>query len=237
MCTPSPRSASPSSWTRSRLVSRSSNSWRMRSRFSSPDDVLEQVGLAAHDQALLAVERARPGGKAGLDHLLGQLVELGLGGGLLLLDPGPGLVEAEAADAGVEVVAGLDQARRGQARRQGDDPVLHVLVLADQHHQRLAGLQLHELDVLELAHLLVGQHDAGACDRPEIISPASVSTCSKRFSRLMPICASMARRSSSVRSPTSSRPSTNRRRPDLRRQAAGRGVRRIDEAQVPPGPT
>ena len=46
-------------------------------------DVLQQIGLAAHDQALVVAERAGPGGKSRLDHLLGQLVELGLGGGQL----------------------------------------------------------------------------------------------------------------------------------------------------------
>ena len=46
-----------------------------------PVDVLEQVGLAAHDQALLVAERTRPGGEPRLDDLLGQLVELGLGRG------------------------------------------------------------------------------------------------------------------------------------------------------------
>ena len=68
---------------------------------------------------------------------------------------------AEAADAGVEVVAGLGQRRWGQARRQRDHAVLDVLVFADQHNERLARLELHELDVLQLAHLLVGQHHAG----------------------------------------------------------------------------
>ena len=125
-------------------------------------DVLQQIGLAAHDQALVVAELARPGGKPRLDHLLGELVELGLGRGQLPFDRGPGLGQGQAANVGVEIVGGLDEARRRQTGGQVDHAVLDALVVADQHHQRLAGLQRHELDVLEPAHLLVGKDHAGA---------------------------------------------------------------------------
>ena len=49
-------------------------------------EVLQEVGLAAHDEALAVVERARPFGEPGLDDLLRQLVELGAGALQLLLD-------------------------------------------------------------------------------------------------------------------------------------------------------
>src|SRR5215831_9551676 len=129
-------------------------------------DVFEQVGLAANDQALLLIERARPRGDAGLDHLLRQPVELGLGGGELSLDGDPRLVQGQATDVGVEVIGSLDQARSRQPGRQLDDPVLHVLIVPDQDHERLAGLERHEVDMLDPAHLLFGEHHARAVRQP-----------------------------------------------------------------------
>ena len=79
-----------------------------------------------------------------------------------LLDVGARLRDRGTADARVEIVGGLHQRRRRQPLRQRDDAVLDRLVLADQHDERLAGLQQDELDVLEAGNLLLGQHDAGA---------------------------------------------------------------------------
>ena len=71
-------------------------------------------------------------------------------GALLLgLDARPRLRDGRAAHVRVEVVGGLDQRRRRQPRGNVDDAVLDALVVADQHHQRLARLERHELDVLE----------------------------------------------------------------------------------------
>ncbi len=44
-------------------------------------DILEEVGLAADDQALAVVEAAGPGGEAGLDDVLSEGIEFGLGAG------------------------------------------------------------------------------------------------------------------------------------------------------------
>ena len=71
-------------------------------RFGS--QVLQQIGLAAHDEALAVVERARPLRKPRLDDLLGQLIELGAGALLLGLDARPRLRDGRATHARVEVV-------------------------------------------------------------------------------------------------------------------------------------
>ena len=78
-------------------------------------EVLEQVGLAAHDQLALAALQARPAREPGVDQPLGEVVEFRLGGAALGLDLGPRLGQRAAADAGVEVVAGFDQRRGRQA--------------------------------------------------------------------------------------------------------------------------
>src|SRR5215470_996282 len=71
-------------------------------------DVFEQVGLPAHDQALLLVQGAGPRRDASLDDLLCEPVELGLGGGELTLEREARLVQGEAADVGIEIVGSLN---------------------------------------------------------------------------------------------------------------------------------
>ncbi len=73
-------------------------------------DILEQVGLAAHDQALPAVECTGPRGKPRLDDLLCQGIEFCLGGRVLLLNSGLGLVQGQPTDARIEVVGSFDEA-------------------------------------------------------------------------------------------------------------------------------
>ena len=122
-------------------------------------EVFEQMRLAAHDE--LALLAARPAREPVVDHLLRQLVELGLRRGPRLLQLGPRLGQRLAADARVEEVSGLDQRRGRQADRQIDDAVLDLAVLADQHDQRPFRLQPHEFDVLQPHVRLRGEHHAG----------------------------------------------------------------------------
>ena len=122
-------------------------------------EVAEQMRLAAHDE--LALLAARPAREPVVDHLLRQLVELGLRRGPRLLQLDPRLGQRLAADARVEEVSGLDQRRGRQSDRQIDDAVLDLAVLADQHDQRPFGLEPHEFDVLQPHVRLRGQHHAG----------------------------------------------------------------------------
>ena len=118
ICTPSPRSASPQQLHEIALGLEIVEQLADARQVLQSVDVLEQVGLAAHDQALLLAECTRPGGKPSLDNFLRQLVELGLCGGKLGLDARLGLAERQAADAGIEVVGGLRQAGGRQPGRQ-----------------------------------------------------------------------------------------------------------------------
>ena len=124
--------------------------------------VLEQIGLTAHQQAAVLVLRAGPGGEAGGNDLLRQCVQLGLGLGKVGLDTGLGLADGQAAHVMIDVVRGLHKGGRRQIARHLDDAILHGLVIADEHHQGLAGLERHELDMLQAHVLLFGQHQAGA---------------------------------------------------------------------------
>ncbi|OWK18759.1 hypothetical protein AJ88_01455 [Mesorhizobium amorphae CCBAU 01583] len=63
---------------------------------------------------------------------------------------------------GVEEVRGLVQLRDGDAGGQVDDAVLDIAVLRHQHGQRLGRLELDEFDVLERHLVLGGEHQAGA---------------------------------------------------------------------------
>ena len=118
MRTPSARSARPSRSITSRLrleiVEQEPYALEILERL----EVLEQVGLAAHDQLALVGLAAGPAGEPGGDRPLRQLVELGLRRPRARCSSSASrLRQRAAADAGVEEVRGLDQRRRSAARR------------------------------------------------------------------------------------------------------------------------
>ena len=88
----------------------------MRSRSSTARQILQQVGLPAHDQALALVRGAGPLGQARVDDLLRQLVEFGLGVLQALFDRRARFGQRQAANVGVEIVRGFLQGRRRQCR-------------------------------------------------------------------------------------------------------------------------
>ena len=105
---------------------------------------------------------AGPDGEALFDEVLRQRVERCLG---LVLDAGDldlGFGERAAANMRVEEVRGLVKLRDGDAGGQFDDAVLDVAVLRHQHGQRLGGFELDELDVLQRDLVGGGEHEAGA---------------------------------------------------------------------------
>ena len=122
-------------------------------------EVLQQLGLAADDQAAGAA--AGPGRQPGLDHLVGQGVERGAVGGDLLVHPGPGIFQAAAGEAGIQVVAGLRERGGRQAGRDLDHPVLDLAVLRHQHHQGAAGAEGDEFQVADAPLALRRHHQPG----------------------------------------------------------------------------
>ena len=119
MRTPSARSARPSRSITPLLVSRSSNSSRMRSRSSQRLQVVEQVGLAAHDQLAVVAAAAGPAGEAGRDDLLASAASSSARlCSARVSSSAAASPSVLPADARVEVVRGLDQRRGRQARRQ-----------------------------------------------------------------------------------------------------------------------
>ena len=125
-------------------------------------DVLQEIALAAHDQALAIVGDAGPFGEAGLDDLLRQLVEFGLGGVERLFEFGLGLRQGHAANMGIQIVRRFLQRRRRQAFRQCDDAVFDVLVLVDENDEAAPGFERHEFDMAKTRDLFFGKHDASA---------------------------------------------------------------------------
>jgi hypothetical protein len=75
--------------------------------------------LAAHNQLTLVAVAAGPAGEPVVDHLLGQLVELGLRLGARLLKLRLRFGERLAAHAGVEKVRRLGQRRRRKSDGNG----------------------------------------------------------------------------------------------------------------------
>ena len=72
------------------------------------------------------------------------------------------LAQGVAANARVEIIAGLHQRRGGQAPGDRHHPVLDGPILGDQHRQRPLGLQPHEFDMLEALVILGRHHDPRA---------------------------------------------------------------------------
>ena len=150
----------------------------------------------------------------------------------LLLDAGARLAHGEAAHVRVEIVRRLDERRRRQPLRQVDDAVLDGLVLADEDDQRLARLQLHELDVLEARHLLVGQHDAGAVRQAgdhladlaqHVVDGGGALAGDVRLD----LPAVLAGEIADLEQAVDEQPQT-----ELRRQATGRSMRRHDQPEL-----
>src|SRR6266513_706416 len=123
-------------------------------------DVLEQIGLAAHDQRALSVTTG-PARQPGRDHPRCQLVELRLMRADLILDIRPRLLDRAADEPSIEVITGADQGCRRQTERHLDYPVLDEAVLGDQHDKRAARPEMHELDVLQWPFRLWHDDDPG----------------------------------------------------------------------------
>ena len=123
--------------------------------------VFQQIGVTAHDQLAVVVVATRPARQSGGDDLLRQLIEFGLALRQRGLDFGTQLGQRLAADAGVEEIGGFDQRRGRQPGRHIEHAVLDLTVFRDQYRQRAFGLQPHELDVLEPHVVLDREHDAG----------------------------------------------------------------------------
>ena len=183
---------------------------------------------------LRGAERRREGGEALFDEPAGELVEFGALLGALAAERGAGLGDGAADREGREVVAGLGQGARGQARGQGDDAVLDLAVLADEDRQGRLGVEADELDVLQHHVGLGGDHEAGAAGQArEHLARAGEEVLDAALVRLRPrCCGRSARARASSTAPTSSMASTKKRRPSWVGGAAGGGVRRGDEAEI-----
>ena len=146
--------------------------------------------------------------------LRGQRIELRAALVDLPFDARARLFQGTPADAGIDVVRGLLQRGQRQPFGERDDAVLDVAVLADQHRQRPAGPEIDELDLLQPLALLLDQHHAGAARQSrqhlagiaeQILDGAAPPGSGETALDLA--------RSSPLMSPTSSKPSTNRRKP------------------------
>src|SRR5690606_13433930 len=94
----------------------------------------EEVRPAAHDEArrLALVEAAGPDGKAALDEILREPVQLVADLAAQALELGARLHERIARKMGVEEIGSLRELRARDTRRQIDDAVFHLVVVADQ---------------------------------------------------------------------------------------------------------
>ena len=180
--------------------------------------VVEKVGAAADDQRLGMARGRRPPRRRGRPRPAALVSRSSSARDFVLaaFHLGPRLGERPAADVGVEVVPGLDQRRGRRAGFEVDQPVLDRAVLADQHDQAAGRLDPDELDMLEANVDLAGEHDAGAARQA---GQRLARIGEERFRRVRPgsaalTCASICRRSSTERSPTSSSASTKNRSPN-----------------------
>src|SRR5262249_60892109 len=82
-------------------------------------EIVEQVGVAAHDQLAVGALAAGPAGEPGLDEAMGERVELGAARVQRLLDLDLGLAERAAADARIEEIRRLDERRDRQGAPAG----------------------------------------------------------------------------------------------------------------------
>ena len=114
----------------------------------------------------LTITVAGERGEAGLDQLVGQLVQFVLGLDALRVQRSQRLSDGLADREMREVVGRLRQRARRQPRRQRHDPVLDRAVLAHQHHHGALGIEADELDVLEHEVGLARDDDAGPVAEP-----------------------------------------------------------------------
>src|SRR5579863_3908328 len=104
--------------------------------------------LATDDQLALVGLASRPAREASRDDFLGERIKLGPALFELGFDLDLEFVERAAADARIDVIAGLDQRRYRQSGWKIEDPVFDLPVFADQDDQRAARFELYEFDVL-----------------------------------------------------------------------------------------
>ncbi len=234
MRTPSASSARPSRSATSRLVSRSSNKRRTRSRSSSalrsssrlawPRTISLRSALSPPDQLASPADTifwvsASSSARLASSAFSTSVLRLG---------------ERPAADAGIEEVRGLGQRRDRQAERQRNDAVLDLPVLGDQHHQGALGLQPHELDMLEPDVALDRQHDAGRMgEAGQEAARLRVEHVLDRLTggRDLALDGTAARSCSAEVADLHQRVDEEA-QAELGRQPAGRGVRRIDQPEL-----
>ena len=125
--------------------------------------ILDEIGLAAHDQHLVVgIGAARPGGDAGLDDAGGNIVELALEALQIIAHEALHFAQGLALETRRQIIGCLDQGGGRQAGRHFDGAVLDAAVLADQNDQRAAGPKIDEFDMLQPGIELGRQDDAGA---------------------------------------------------------------------------
>ncbi len=131
----------------------------------------------------------------------------------------------------VQVVGRLDQHRGRHADRRVDDAVLDLARLRHRHHQGAARPELHELDVLQRL-LGLGRHDhAGAARQAgqqrrrlfERFIHAAADGGAARLDALALLFRDVADFEQAV---------DEQPQPGVGRQAAGRGVRRVEQAEI-----
>ena len=113
----------------------------------------------------------------------------------------------------VEVVGGVRQGRGRQAGRDLDHPVLHLAVRPHQDHQRPTRPERHEFDMPHRAVALGRQHQPGGGGQARQHGRRIGQRVLQRPARVPRAARPIRSRSSSLRSPNCSRPSTNRRMP------------------------
>ena len=146
-------------------------------------------------------------------------------------DLGPRRIQGAAAQPRIQIIAGFRQSRNRKAGRGVDHPVLHLAVLADHDHQRLARRRPRRIP-----HASAARSCLAVTTRPGAARQAG-----QRLGRLgqdildiagrCPTCGPRWRRARrGARSPISSKPSTNRRRPFSVGTRPGAGVGGIKQA-------
>jgi hypothetical protein len=130
-----------------------------------------------------------------------------------------------------QVIARLHEARRRQAERHVDDPVLDRAVLTHHDHERAARAEADELDVPQL---FVGprRHDQGGAMRQPAQQARGllqhlVGAEAGRLALRFDVRTLVARQVADFQDAVDEQP-----QPRLRRQPARRGVRRIQQPQL-----
>ena len=123
--------------------------------------------------------------------------------------------------------------RHGHARRQINDAVLDVTILRNHHRQRLGRLELDELDMLQGGFALGRQHQTGAARQAgehlaglgQHVFERGAAACSFHLRLDDPalFVGQIANLHEGI---------DEKAQPLLRRQPAGRDMRRVDEAEV-----